>query len=613
MILSLAFGMIFIYSLFLVKAAEEDKKSEALYNENGFGISDNSYEPAVWNDEENHYEISNAGQLFWFAQKVNTGTSTPMDAALMCDITVNDKVCKEDGTIIEGIREWTSIGSSEKPYIGTFQGNGHSVSGIYIDADDRDYVGFFGKMTQADSWIYDVYLKHCYVKGRDYTGGICGHSTERIEGCQYEGIVDGQDYTGGICGGIGERIVSCTSYANVTGRNMVGGICGYSICWIEKCKNLGQCKGKDIVGGVCGNVKSGVVIRCENEGNVTGESCTGGVCGENRSGSLRVSINSGNIHGSTICGGVVGRNMTKVIDCYNTGDIFGVSFAGGIAGLNNSRTKGTIVRCYSIGKIRKGKGFGGICGSCMGEAKVTNCYYLYGTPGDRYGIQEEKDAFRTGKVAWLLDAYRLGSDREKVWSQGKDHPVFKDLDHKYVYKVSFTGEKLEPVYTDADGRCIGLYEGYEYKLKGEDFSCDTEVFKDCSVEAKKNIIISAEIAWGNMQFTYHEGRWNPDRNEYEEGIWSAEDDGNIITVKNTGNAPINLEFSYEDRDSDITDVTVDFYREPLCTCLISDDMGGFRESKIGVKEDKKIYIGVKGKPSESIDGVAGRVVISIKD
>ena len=80
------------------------------------------------------YQISTAQELYWFAQEVNNGDNDA-NAKLTADITINENVLDEDGGLNGGtnLRELTPIGSSSKRYTGTFDGQGHTISGLYVD------------------------------------------------------------------------------------------------------------------------------------------------------------------------------------------------------------------------------------------------------------------------------------------------------------------------------------------------------------------------------------------------------------------------------------------------------------------------------------------------
>lgn len=113
-----------------VEPQENESQNEDYTN--GFA-EDGSYQPAVL-AEDGFYEISNAGQLYWFAQLANGYYNSSSDynvgqnevnARLTDDITVNEKIS-------DAARTWMPIGSETLRYMGTFDGNGYSICGLYF-------------------------------------------------------------------------------------------------------------------------------------------------------------------------------------------------------------------------------------------------------------------------------------------------------------------------------------------------------------------------------------------------------------------------------------------------------------------------------------------------
>ena len=101
-------------------------------------------------DADGYYDISNADELYAFAAIVNGG-NTSINGELTADIVVNENVFNEDGTpkYNGDFREWTPIGDSSYGYSGIFDGQNHSVSGLYILGLSIDYVGLFGYVDNA--------------------------------------------------------------------------------------------------------------------------------------------------------------------------------------------------------------------------------------------------------------------------------------------------------------------------------------------------------------------------------------------------------------------------------------------------------------------------------
>ena len=171
------------------------------------------------------YEISNAGQLYWFAEYVNrkiqiAGADTTEDttddvyatsanAVLTADITVNENlltelitVKQEDGSAIinsdKTVQSWTPIGNADNDYKGKFDGQNHTISGLYFNDDNTGYVGLFG---YAGAEIKNVGVIDSYFCGSYDVGGVCGYSYGTVINCNNTGSVNGKSlYVGGVCG-----------------------------------------------------------------------------------------------------------------------------------------------------------------------------------------------------------------------------------------------------------------------------------------------------------------------------------------------------------------------------------------------------------------------------
>ena len=103
----------------------------------------------------NPYQIGTPEELFWFAALVKGDTSVPevssantgACATLTANITVNTGVLKSDGNLADNYSDfttWTPIGNDQKQYTGTFDGQGHTISGLYFKESNACYVGLFG-------------------------------------------------------------------------------------------------------------------------------------------------------------------------------------------------------------------------------------------------------------------------------------------------------------------------------------------------------------------------------------------------------------------------------------------------------------------------------------
>ena len=222
----------------------------------------------------NPYQISTAAELYWFAQQVNSG-ETGINAVLTADITINEGVLDADGNLITGktFTQWTPICGKEignfvyTEYTGTFDGGGHSISGLYYYGSG-DYVGLFG-FVGIGGRVQNVKVTDSYIsnsEGTGRTGGVCGHNNGTITNCCNTGAVTGSHRVGGVCGGNGGMISNCYNAGAVTGsgtNTYVGGVCGYNYGGrITNCCNTGAVTGSGNVGGVCGDNFDGTITNC---------------------------------------------------------------------------------------------------------------------------------------------------------------------------------------------------------------------------------------------------------------------------------------------------------------------------------------------------------------
>ena len=220
--------------------------------------------------KENPYEIATASELYEFATKVNEGDNTAC-AVLTADITLIDT-------------NWTPIGNDSNQYKGTFDGDGHTITGLKVDiqSDNIIYAGLFGCLG-AGGTIKNVSLTDSKITcsgNRVYAGGVCGWNTGTIENCYNTGDVSGTSeygfvYAGGVCG-LNDygTIENCYNTGDVSGTSSygfayAGGVCGLNdYGTIENCYNTGEVSGtgtstdgSGYAGGVCG-YNTGTITNC---------------------------------------------------------------------------------------------------------------------------------------------------------------------------------------------------------------------------------------------------------------------------------------------------------------------------------------------------------------
>ena len=499
--------------------------------ENGFCACNEVYQPAKLTTDKYDmdgddskdavYEISNAGQLFWFAGLVNGTLSgvtqnTSANAVLSKDIVVNKNVLKPDGTLNDGtFKEWAPIGTGETSpnvYTGTFDGRNYTISGLYFNQENSYDIGLFGR---NNGKIANAGILDSYFYGTSKVGGVCGNN-----------------YTG--------TITNCYNTGSVSGLGTLGGVSGDNDTGsITNCYNTGNVSGSGgFVGGVSGRNSKGTIINSYNAGSVSGLGCVGGVSGDNDTGSITDCYNIGSVSGSEgDVGGVNGyNNGGSITNCYNVGSVSGTDYyVGGVSGEN---ANGTIINCYNAGSVSGKYDVGGVSGE-NANGTITNCYYdstIY--TGTAIGANSSGtvtkvegktiDEFKTGEIAYLLSQ---GCTIDEVtydgtiWGQtiGKDtYPtlggskVYKNATYKgcegkpgdaVSYEYSNTEKNTYGDHPDADndGRCDDCdqyIDGIGAKLAGYSLSLTGNIGVNFYMELSDQIIADKGAY---MQFTLPNG------------------------------------------------------------------------------------------------------------
>ena len=249
------------------------------------------------------YQINTAAGLKWFRDKVNdakTKEETKICAVLTADIDLKNE-------------EWTPIGigngtenngaTIDFPYSGTFDGNGHTISGLNVNYGDKNG-GLFCYVKSATIKNLTVAGSVTYSSGYGIAyGGIVGYAdSSTIENCTNRCTVTGRWYAGGIVGwSANTTITGCANFGNISisGINCVGGICGYlssyasdetstNFSTIRDCYNVGSISGI-YAGGIAGRSYNGDnsaypnrIANCYNMGKVTttASGCAGEILGD---------------------------------------------------------------------------------------------------------------------------------------------------------------------------------------------------------------------------------------------------------------------------------------------------------------------------------------------
>ncbi len=340
---------------------------------NGFCGLCGGYEPAELNNGS--YQIGNAGQLYWFAELVNSGNAN-VNAVLTADIQVNENV------LVEGVpgstagkRTWKPIGvynSSDDylAYTGTFDGQGYTIKGLYRSGDYSALLCYLG----SGGVVKNVILADSYFTGSRSVAGIVARNFGTVENCVNYGYIKNTNYfVGGIAAVNYGTVRGCMNYGTVYGYSEIGGIVGRNHSLISDCGN-------------CGNVT------CTRTSNAN----AGGITGYN--------YHDPDSYGTN----------AVVQNCFNVGKVSGIgaSYSYNVGAIAGDTTSGhTVTNCYylsgcatdTVGTVQNGIG-GGSSGSATPD--VSGC-----TTG------KTVNQFLYGEVA-----YRLGT----AWGQtidGENMPV----------------------------------------------------------------------------------------------------------------------------------------------------------------------------------------------
>lgn len=254
--------------------------------------------PAVGDGSaENPYQITTAGELKWFCQSASKSAC----AKLMANVIYNENVIV-DGTVNEdtsGFVAWTPMGNRSYPYTGTFDGNGHYISGLYCTSTyTSNYRGLFGCVDGATIKNLTIKDSCFYATNDQYMGAFVGGTKDQGSGVTIDN-----------CHNV-NSIVCCPGYA--------GGILGYNqraSVTITDCSNSGDVSGWRNLGGLaCYN--SGTISDSCNTGKITATSdststpaYSGGllayVGSDYKGGTIENSYNTGKVSGNVGVGGIV--------------------------------------------------------------------------------------------------------------------------------------------------------------------------------------------------------------------------------------------------------------------------------------------------------------------
>ena len=277
-------GKVFVYKI--KNAADWQAGGEYTYTVSLAAAKDLGYTI----ESNGSYTVTSADGLMNVAELVNGG-KTDINITLDKNIDLTGK-------------GWTPIGTSfDNSYKGTFDGGGHTITGLAVTTNDQ-FVGLFGYLNRAGT-VKNVVMEGIQITSNHMfgcTGGVVGYSWGTIENCSVSGSVSGTDCVGGVVGSQkAGSIIGCSTSATVKGTHYVGGVAGekwgsMTACYATSNVTLEIASQKNnFGGGVVGLNGGSRVLACYATGNVTSTGSS-----------------TGNVH----IGGFLGNNYTTVTACY---------------------------------------------------------------------------------------------------------------------------------------------------------------------------------------------------------------------------------------------------------------------------------------------------------
>lgn len=419
------------------------------YDANGFATLDGSYQPAEQVTAENYetlglskdhigyYAVSNAGQLYWFADYVNgdgdDATPHPSESVVLCkDIEMNDTSNLASWTAATtDVINWPAIGAFNVDfpnynivYQGTFDGNHKTIRGLYRrNRGENNQAGLIGYIGKSGA-LKDLTIEKSFIMGSSVFVGLnngsvtnCTAGSMRTRYCGHGGAIFVYRNYG--------VIDACVNTADVdwidTQREHCYGIVDSNYGIVKNCVNKGAINNtggtyEGDVGGIC-DWNKGKILNCANEAPLTSTGQASGIVRDNM-GYVANCVNTGALKGTYVGGIAAGNGVAEGDDivivnpsiggwddttggsssdsgsgstgeeeklvpvslsqygiyyCYNTGAVTASNNCAGGIAADVIGSKGTIYGCYNTGAVEGGSHTGGIAGR-VENAQIRDCY-----------------------------------------------------------------------------------------------------------------------------------------------------------------------------------------------------------------------------------------------
>ena len=393
------------------------------YNEDGYCDRCKHYLAVKPSEENGVYLIAKPYHLAWFRDYVNgtivddgeaAGTTHPSASAMLtADIDLKNYChAAEDG---KELLSWIPIGNDNNRWKGNMDGQGHTISHLYIKTA-QDYVGLFGYTDGAT--IQDLTFDYAKVENVSTTttydtGILAGHaygdSPSHIKGIKTTEncTVIGQEDTGGIVGFAYINLENCENHSCVKGAYYVGGIAGSSAEKnIKRCTNYGTVDNNGrYIGGIIGNAYGTSIEDCANYGKITNKGWyAGGIAGETTNSSIQNVFSYGDVTNTydnpgIIIGQVNGTLTAKGIIAYNKEALLNnssenIKIVGeGSLTFEDGKVEADVVKAFTKQQIKSGEVAWLLNGSTStpAEGSTLAWYQTLGENGDEYPVLTSKD------------------------------------------------------------------------------------------------------------------------------------------------------------------------------------------------------------------------------
>ena len=429
-------------------------------NEDGYCDRCQHYVAVKPSEENGVYLIAKPYHLAWFRDYVNgtivdkgevAGTThSSASAMLTADIDLKNYChTAEDG---KELLSWIPIGNYSNRWKGNMDGQGHTISNLYIKTAQK-FVGFFGYTERAT--IQDLIFDYAKVENVNttntktyYTGILAGYadgdSPSHIRGIKTTNncTVIGQEDTGGIVGEARINLENCENHSSVKGTRFVGGIAGSSEKNIKRCTNYGTVENNNsFTGGIIGYAYDTSIEDCANYGKITSTGCAGGIAGQsffNKSIQNVFSygdVTNTNDNPGIIIGSVNGTLTAKGIVAYNKEALLNnssenIKIVGkGSLTFEDEKVEADVVKAFTKQQIESGE-----VAYLLAEGKVL------------------------GEQAW---GQQLGKDQYPV--PGSDNKVIKaaqgdkDANGNYTYWATFSNPTNDVTLSVPSDRSLNVY------------------------------------------------------------------------------------------------------------------------------------------------------------